>query len=88
MSLYLILLTAILPGVIATSADEYSHLSPTSIANLEEIAQQPANSTTIALFSIPIFVLWCVVYFSAQATECALARYTKKCAEFRVREVS
>lgn len=77
MSLYLILLTAILPGVIATSADEYSHLSPTSIANLEEIAQQPANSTTIALFSIPIFVLWRVVYFSAQATECALARYTK-----------
>lgn len=76
MSLILVL-AAVLPGVLATASDELSHLSPSSIASLLEIEQQRVNATTIALFSIPTFVLWCSMYFSAKGTEWALGRYTK-----------
>ncbi|KAL8292129.1 hypothetical protein RQP46_001595 [Phenoliferia psychrophenolica] len=61
----------------AMATDELSHLSPESIVNLEQAENERSTYTTISLFSMPTFVLWCIFYLSAKLVEWALARYTK-----------
>ncbi|KAM0749628.1 hypothetical protein T439DRAFT_357160 [Meredithblackwellia eburnea MCA 4105] len=80
-TLLFVALTSLLFATPSTSAalnpDEWSRLSPKSIAALQEIADEHADSTTIWLYCIPTYTLWAIMYFSAKATERGLARYTK-----------
>ncbi|KAL8291969.1 hypothetical protein RQP46_001435 [Phenoliferia psychrophenolica] len=69
---------SLLPVVFAQSTDEWTHLSPATLEQLEVYAAEKASSTTIAFFPISTFVLWTSMYIMANVLEWGLNRWTKE----------
>ncbi|KAL8291963.1 hypothetical protein RQP46_001429 [Phenoliferia psychrophenolica] len=54
----LLVLTLLLPLTLAQSSNEWTHLSPATIEQLEAYEAEKADSTTISFFPVSTFVLW------------------------------
>lgn len=73
-----ILLLALVPVALAQSPDELAHLTPATIAALQDYESEKASSTAFGLYPIYTFVLWAAVYASAHGSEWAASRWSKE----------